>query len=119
MAAAAPLRRLLLRLRDPPPLPVIPLLTGLGPKIQQTPTAAPAPPLPCSTPGEMPPPSLHDALLSFHPGLQIRPCLDPIGEDEASGGATEVWADSVKKKRKRKMNKHKLRKLRKRLRRQT
>ncbi|CDP16625.1 unnamed protein product [Coffea canephora] len=30
-----------------------------------------------------------------------------------------VWADSVKKKRKRKMNKHKLRKLRKRLRRKT
>jgi hypothetical protein len=65
----------------------------------------------------MPPPSLHDALLSFHPGLQIRPRLDPIGEDEVSGEATEVWADSVKKKRK--MNKHKLRKLRKRLRRQT
>jgi hypothetical protein len=67
----------------------------------------------------MPPPSIRDALLSFYPGLQIRPFLDPIGEDEVSGGAAEVWADSVKKKRKRKMNKHKLRKLRKRLRRQT
>ncbi|XP_020596011.1 uncharacterized protein LOC110036007 [Phalaenopsis equestris] len=37
------------------------------------------------------------------------------GEDD---GPT-MWADSVKKKRKRKMNKHKYRKLRKRLRRQT
>jgi hypothetical protein len=67
----------------------------------------------------MPPPSIRDALLSFHPSLQIRPCLDPIWEDEVTGGAAEVWADSVKKKRKRKINKHKLRKLRKRLRRQT
>ncbi|VFQ73517.1 unnamed protein product [Cuscuta campestris] len=31
----------------------------------------------------------------------------------------EIWADSVKKKRKKKMNKHKLKKLRKRLRRKT
>ncbi|GJM99561.1 hypothetical protein PR202_ga16673 [Eleusine coracana subsp. coracana] len=118
-AAAAPLRRLLLRLRDPPPLPAIPLLTRLAPQIQQTPSSAATPPLPDSAPCEMPPPSLRDALFSFHPGLQIRPCMDPVGEDEASDGVAEVWADSVKKKRKRKMNKHKLRKLRKRLRRQT
>ncbi|MBA0805844.1 hypothetical protein Gohar_005333 [Gossypium harknessii] len=37
-------------------------------------------------------------------------------EDDNAG---EVWADSVKKKRKKKMNKHKYKKLRKRLRRKT
>jgi hypothetical protein len=127
-AAAAPLRRLLLRLRDPPPLPFNSLLSRLPPHLQQgpTPTPTPAPPpLPTSTlPAGTPPASLRDAILSFHPGLQIHPCLDPIGDapaavEEGGGAAPEVWADSVKKKRKRKMNKHKLRKLRKRLRRQT
>ncbi|WOL04428.1 hypothetical protein Cni_G13149 [Canna indica] len=39
--------------------------------------------------------------------------------DDGSDDPTSVWADSVKKKRKRKMNKHKYRKLRKRLRRKT
>ncbi|XP_066389879.1 uncharacterized protein [Miscanthus floridulus] len=122
-AAAAPLRRLLLRLRDPPPLPFNTLLSRLTPHLQQGPTPAPATPLPASTPAQTPPGILRDALFSFHPGLQIHPCLDPVGGapalEEVGGGAAEVWADSVKKKRKRKMNKHKLRKLRKRLRRQT
>ncbi|CAL5065626.1 unnamed protein product [Urochloa decumbens] len=126
-AAAAPLRRLLLRLRDPPPLPINALLSRLPPHLQQVPTPTPTPappPLPASTPARAPPASLRDALLSFHPGLQIHPCLDPIAdapavEEGSAGEAAEVWADSVKKKRKRKMNKHKLRKLRKRLRRQT
>ncbi|TVU10524.1 hypothetical protein EJB05_44061, partial [Eragrostis curvula] len=85
-AAAAPLRRLLLRLRDPPPLPAIPLLTRLAPQIRRIPTPAPAPPLPDSAPSEMAPPSLRDALFSFHPGIQIRPCLDPIGEGDVNGG---------------------------------
>ncbi|KAF8690898.1 hypothetical protein HU200_041306 [Digitaria exilis] len=124
-AAAAPLRRLLLRLREPPPLHFNTLLSRLPPQLQEIPTPTPAPPpLPASAPARTPPASLRDALLSFHPGLQIHPCLDPIGDapaiEEGGGGeAAEVWADSVKKKRKRKMNKHKLRKLRKRLRRQT
>ncbi|PWZ14860.1 hypothetical protein Zm00014a_008503 [Zea mays] len=126
-SAAAPLRRLLLRLRDPPPLPFNTLLSRLAPHLQQGPTLAPAPApalaLPTSTPAQTPSGILRDALFSFHPGLQAHPCLDPIGgapaRDEAGAGAAEVWADSVKKKRKRKMNKHKLRKLRKRLRRQT
>ncbi|CAN6203805.1 unnamed protein product [Urochloa humidicola] len=124
-AAAAPLRRLLLRFRDPPPLPFNALLFRLPPHLQQVPTPIPAPaPLPASTPpAQAPPANLRDALLSFHPGLQIHPCLDPISDgpaaEEGGGEAAEVWADSVKKKRKRKMNKHKLRKLRKRLRRQT
>ncbi|GMJ05842.1 hypothetical protein like AT5G63150 [Hibiscus trionum] len=39
-----------------------------------------------------------------------------VTEDDDSG---KVWADSVKKKRKKKMNKHKYKKLRKRLRRKT
>ncbi|KAJ9540294.1 hypothetical protein OSB04_026800 [Centaurea solstitialis] len=38
-----------------------------------------------------------------------------LGDDDEKG----IWADSVKKKRKKKMNKHKLKKLRKRLRRKT
>ncbi|XP_062200138.1 uncharacterized protein LOC133902538 [Phragmites australis] len=122
MAAAAPVRRLLLRLRDPPPLALSLLLSRLAPHLHQTPAPTPAPLLPAST--QPPASSLRDVLFSFHPGLQIRPCLDPICVDaeEVDGGggaAAEVWADSVKKKRKRKMNKHKLRKLRKRLRRQT
>ncbi|CAA3005403.1 Hypothetical predicted protein [Olea europaea subsp. europaea] len=45
----------------------------------------------------------------------IRPGEDGIVLDDSRA----IWADSVKKKRKRKMNKHKLRKLRKRLRRKT
>ncbi|KAJ1288965.1 hypothetical protein BS78_02G129300 [Paspalum vaginatum] len=122
-AAAVPLRRLLLRLRDPPSIPLNALLTHLPPHLQQGPSPAPAPELPVSTPAQTPPASLRDALFSFHPGLKIHPCLDPIRDapamEENDGGAAEVWADSVKKKRKRKMNKHKLRKLRKRLRRQT
>ncbi|KAJ4841393.1 hypothetical protein Tsubulata_033428 [Turnera subulata] len=50
--------------------------------------------------------------------------LSPVlSTGSVEGGADNdqpgMWADSVKKKRKRKMNKHKYRKLRKRLRRQT
>ncbi|XP_062193669.1 uncharacterized protein LOC133897111 [Phragmites australis] len=124
-AAAAPVRRLLLHLRDPPPLPLTSLLSRLAPHLHQTPTSTPWSLLPASTPTQPPPSSLRDVLFSFHTGLNIHPCLDPICGDaeEVDGGggaaAAEVWADSVKKKRKRKMNKHKLRKLRKRLRRQT
>ncbi|KAL5209982.1 hypothetical protein ABZP36_005605 [Zizania latifolia] len=119
-AAAAPLRRLLLRLRKPPPLP-IPLLSHLQSQTPQAPAAMPhlADPIPSQAPA----PNLRDLLSSFHPGFQTYPSLDPsvAAEEEADGdeGGAEVWADSVKKKRKRKMNKHKLRKLRKRLRRQT
>uniref|UniRef100_J3LRG9 Small ribosomal subunit protein mS38 n=2 Tax=Oryza brachyantha TaxID=4533 RepID=J3LRG9_ORYBR len=86
-----------------------------------------APPCPGTIPTQAPPsPNLRELLSSFHPGLQIFPSLDPrVGrgcegvDANGNGGGAEVWADSVKKKRKRKMNKHKLRKLRKRLRRQT
>ncbi|KAK1617968.1 hypothetical protein QYE76_023485 [Lolium multiflorum] len=124
MAAAAPARRLLLSLRlgNPPPLPV-PLLSHIAPQLlpHQPPPPAPAAPLPGS-PAPSPDPKLRDLLFAFHPAVHIYPSLvDPIGGDDVceGGGGAEVWADSVKKKRKRKMNKHKLRKLRKRLRRQT
>ncbi|XP_047077510.1 RNA-binding protein 42-like [Lolium rigidum] len=122
MAAAAPARRLLLRLRlgNPPPLPV-PLLSHIAPQLlpHQPPPPAPAAPLPGS-PAPSPDPKLRDLLFAFHPAVHIYPSLvDPIGGDDVCEGGAEVWADSVKKKRKRKMNKHKLRKLRKRLRRQT
>ncbi|XP_050378169.1 uncharacterized protein LOC126795362 [Argentina anserina] len=59
----------------------------------------------------------------FDPVLQIGSgqwglCQDDgVGSEDDAG--TMIWADSVKKKRKRKMNKHKLRKLRKSLRRKT
>lgn len=61
---------------------------------------------------------------SFSFGLFLNPVCpnglitseeDNIVADESH----KIWADSVKKKRKRKMNKHKLKKLRKRLRRKT
>jgi hypothetical protein len=122
MAAAAPARRLLLSLRlgNPPPLP-IPLHSLIAPQLvpHQPPPPAPAAPLPGS-PAPSPDPKLRDLLFAFHPAVHIYPSLvDPIGGDDVCEGGAEVWADSVKKKRKRKMNKHKLCKLRKRLRRQT
>ncbi|KAK9926760.1 hypothetical protein M0R45_023973 [Rubus argutus] len=64
---------------------------------------------------------------SFPFGYCLNP-ISPIGSDQLgvceageveSDDARTIWADSVKKKRKRKMNKHKLRKLRKSLRRKT
>lgn len=70
------------------------------------------------------PPSLH-----FYPSFSFGCFLNPISicgllqsgnqEEAVSDDSGMIWADSVKKKRKRKMNKHKLRKLRKRLRRKT
>ncbi|KAH7848126.1 hypothetical protein Vadar_034073 [Vaccinium darrowii] len=58
---------------------------------------------------------------SYPFGLSLNPInltgLVPSGPSEAVAGDTQaMWADSVKKKRKRKMNKHKYQKLRKRLR---
>ncbi|KAK4712638.1 hypothetical protein R3W88_007151 [Solanum pinnatisectum] len=63
---------------------------------------------------------------SFSFGLFLNP-ISQIGviKSENDGGVAveedslKIWADSVKKKRKKKMNKHKLKKLRKRLRRKT
>ncbi|KAJ4729350.1 DUF1713 domain protein [Melia azedarach] len=65
----------------------------------------------------------------FYPSFLFGFPLDPILStgsihSEADDGVSDdgsrmVWADSVKKKRKKKMNKHKYKKLRKRLRRQT
>ncbi|PIA51516.1 hypothetical protein AQUCO_01100398v1 [Aquilegia coerulea] len=68
----------------------------------------------------------------FYPSFPFGCFLNPVSVngvnqlDEVEGGNVEVgddskkiWADSVKKKRKKKMNKHKLKKLRKRLRRKT
>ncbi|PRQ17150.1 hypothetical protein RchiOBHm_Chr7g0191931 [Rosa chinensis] len=69
--------------------------------------------------------------LPVFPSFPFGYCLNPIsqigserlGLCEADGVGSDdagtIWADSVKKKRKRKMNKHKLRKLRKSLRRKT
>ncbi|KAK1568135.1 hypothetical protein Q3G72_021008 [Acer saccharum] len=56
----------------------------------------------------------------FYPSFPFGFALDPIlsnGSILSEPGM--VWADSVKKKRKKKMNKHKYRKLRKRISRQT
>ncbi|XP_052188147.1 uncharacterized protein LOC127798657 [Diospyros lotus] len=58
---------------------------------------------------------------SFPFGLSLNPIPStefvPSGEGDAvSSDSRTIWADSVKKKRKKKMNKHKYKKLRKRLR---
>lgn len=45
--------------------------------------------------------------------------LSHVSDDAELDDARTLWADSVKKKRKKKMNKHKYQKLRKRMRRQT
>ncbi|KAF5746911.1 hypothetical protein HS088_TW06G01087 [Tripterygium wilfordii] len=64
----------------------------------------------------------------FYPSFLYGFCLNPIslngfieseGNEEVSSDSGAVWADSVKKKRKKKMNKHKYQKLRKRIGRQT
>ncbi|OVA20545.1 protein of unknown function DUF1713 [Macleaya cordata] len=67
----------------------------------------------------------------IYPSFPFGYYLNPISQtgisiteqdEEVNGSGKDektVWADSVKKKRKKKMNKHKYRKLRKRLRRQT
>ncbi|KAJ4973625.1 hypothetical protein NE237_006799 [Protea cynaroides] len=47
------------------------------------------------------------------------PVVSQDADDVVSGNDHSLWADSVKKKRKRMMNKHKYKKLRKRLRRKT
>ncbi|WOG93459.1 hypothetical protein DCAR_0312743 [Daucus carota subsp. sativus] len=67
--------------------------------------------------------------LHFYPSFSFGCFLNPISlsglvqseiqVDAVSDDSGMMWADSVKKKRKRKMNKHKLKKLRKRLRRKT
>ncbi|KAJ9152812.1 hypothetical protein P3X46_026332 [Hevea brasiliensis] len=58
--------------------------------------------------------SIHTFGFCSHPILSTW-LIHDLQNDEDSG----MWADSVKKKRKKKMNKHKYKKLRKRLRRQT
>ncbi|XP_039063321.1 uncharacterized protein LOC120208015 [Hibiscus syriacus] len=72
--------------------------------------------------------------LKFYPNFPFGYLLNPIGSIgfdpfmameieegtmETEDDAGKLWADSVKKKRKKKMNKHKYKKLRKRLRRKT
>ncbi|KAJ0104663.1 hypothetical protein Patl1_18192 [Pistacia atlantica] len=70
--------------------------------------------------------------LQFFPSFPFGYCLNPISscgfdqlkvieaeKEVETDDARTIWADSVKKKRKKKMNKHKYKKLRKRLRRKT
>ncbi|KAL5797080.1 hypothetical protein ACOSQ2_001900 [Xanthoceras sorbifolium] len=56
---------------------------------------------------------------SLDPILSNRSVQSELDDAVSDGGSGMVWADSVKKKRKKKMNKHKYKKLRKRIRRQT
>lgn len=65
-------------------------------------------------------------LRKIYPSFPLGFCLNPIpvcgsisSEAEEDDDSGKVWADSVKKKRKRKMNRHKYKKLRKHLRRLT
>lgn len=73
---------------------------------------------------ENPNPNHHS--LQFYPSFSFGFFLDPVSppglllsESKDVGEDDVMWADSVKKKRKKKMNKHKLKKLRKRLRKKT
>ncbi|KAE9590256.1 hypothetical protein Lal_00028091 [Lupinus albus] len=61
---------------------------------------------------------------SFPFGFSSKPIFEsgfcsPEVEEDGLEDSRTIWADSVKKKRKKKMNKHKYQKLRKRMRRQT
>ncbi|XVF11639.1 hypothetical protein REPUB_Repub08aG0044700 [Reevesia pubescens] len=60
----------------------------------------------------------HISSTGFDP-LEVMEVEEGAAEIEDDDAAGKVWADSVKKKRKKKMNKHKYKKLRKRLRRKT
>uniref|UniRef100_A0A7N0TNC5 Small ribosomal subunit protein mS38 n=1 Tax=Kalanchoe fedtschenkoi TaxID=63787 RepID=A0A7N0TNC5_KALFE len=57
---------------------------------------------------------------SFSYGLLVHPVFQKVVTEEEVGevenGSGKMWADSTKKKRKKKMNKHKYKKLRKRMR---
>ncbi|KAK1410077.1 hypothetical protein QVD17_36610 [Tagetes erecta] len=117
--------------------PTTTLITTLNKRILSTPThlldPKPDPPILIfnnqpKTPNESNP--LHHSSIAY-PSFSFQAFLYPISqpeyvqsvvpEDDIVSGDDEmgIWADSVKKKRKKKMNKHKLKKLRKRLRRKT
>ncbi|KAJ4846846.1 hypothetical protein Tsubulata_030516 [Turnera subulata] len=135
------LQKLIKKSPKPPPLQSLRIVTAtLNPAPPPNPTKSseftaenPIPlfnPAPCFQSAD---PENHFKLHShfyYYPNSPFGFSLNPIpasGFDqavpfEADGGggddeARTLWADSVKKKRKRKMNKHKYRKLRKRLRR--
>ncbi|KAK9047956.1 hypothetical protein SSX86_033083 [Deinandra increscens subsp. villosa] len=99
-------------LLDPKPLPAIPFFNNLPKTTDES--------------------NLHHHSSTFYPTFSFSAFLHPVSqigyiqsvlpeEDDVNSGDDErgIWADSVKKKRKKKMNKHKLKKLRKRLRRKT
>ncbi|KAI3799220.1 hypothetical protein L1987_34510 [Smallanthus sonchifolius] len=109
------------------------LITNINKRILSSPThffdPKPDPPVATTpffkTPDESNP-HLHSPI--FYPSFSFEAFLSPIShiqsvvpEEDTVRGDDEraIWADSVKKKRKKKMNKHKLKKLRKRLRRKT
>lgn len=131
--AAAVLRHLLLKKTTP--APPLRLLASFGSPLFHDPSPFRIPPQALSIPdahaGEAPPPppsvsaSLH-AYPSFPhcflsgPSYAPLPCGSAAELDDALvRDPAPMWADSVKKKRKRKMNKHKLRKRRRLLRRKT
>ncbi|KAK7266837.1 hypothetical protein RIF29_19494 [Crotalaria pallida] len=120
-------------LKKPPP-PPLRFITSLHPSPPPNPlnpiihlhreSHQPTPP-PSSTSSEI---SDHFTVIfpSFPFGFASKPifesgfCTPEVAEEEAGlEDSRTIWADSVKKKRKRKMNKHKYQKLRKRMRRQT
>ncbi|KAE9619894.1 hypothetical protein Lal_00040365 [Lupinus albus] len=79
--------------------------------------------LPTSTPSEQFT-SSNVIFPSFPFGFASKPIFETgffttEGEETGLEDSKTIWADSVKKKRKKKMNKHKYQKLRKRMRRQT
>lgn len=129
--AAAGLRHLLLKKTTPPP--PLRLLASFDNHLFHDPSPFRIPPQALSIPdapaGEAPPPSVC-APLHAYPSFPHCFLSGPIYGPLPCGSAAELddalvrdpapmWADSVKKKRKKKMNKHKLRKRRKLLRRKT
>ncbi|GJT97976.1 hypothetical protein Tco_1093494 [Tanacetum coccineum] len=93
-------------------------------RILTSPTHLPDPPIPLFFNTPKPNPNKFPV---FYPSFAFESFLNPVNQtgyiqqedNDVVSEENVIYADSVKKKRKKKMNKHKLKKLRKRLRRKT
>ncbi|KAG4926799.1 hypothetical protein JHK85_053285 [Glycine max] len=111
-------------LRKPLPLPPFRFITALNPPQPQN--QNPVLTLTLNPPQQCHPQPFDDSPTVIFPSFPFGFSPKPVFESGFRGAAEEeedssgtLWADSVKKKRKKKMNKHKYQKLRKRMRRQT
>ncbi|KAG5029057.1 hypothetical protein HKD37_05G013289 [Glycine soja] len=115
-------------LRKPSPLPPFRFITALNPPQPQNQNQNPILTLTRDPPQQCNPQPFDDAPTVIFPSFPFGFFPRPVSESGFRGGddagveeedSGTLWADSVKKKRKKKMNKHKYQKLRKRMRRQT